>query len=167
MKNLKTILSLFAIAAVFSANAFAQEPVAVTADVEATLTLSSTNVVLGTIQQATSVLEANASDDATEDNVGSTKSPGSLTIVGSDATSVIVSWTTATLDTSPIGDAITFTPSVWNAGTEVVNGTAGTVDSETVGGTTIDIGGELDAPSGTGAYSTANGSPITFTVQYE
>lgn len=169
MKNLR-ILSTLIIAAVLSTGAFAQENanVAVTAQVEAALSLTPTDVALGTIQiSAASILDANASDDATEDNVGDGATAGALAIAGSASTNVIVSWTNATLDDGASGTPVLFTPSVWNTTTEVSSG--GTVTLDGSGDATLDIGGELAATDATGAYSTSlgTGSVMVFTVSYE
>jgi hypothetical protein len=168
MKNLKNILSIFAVLGIFATGVFAQETdvVAVTAEVQATITLATTDIALGTIQQAASVIDANSNDDATEANIGTTASPGSIQIDGTAGASITVSWTNATLDTSPASDAITFTPSVWNGSSELTT-PGGSTETITGGSITLDVGGELAAPGGTGTYSTANGSPITFTVQYD
>ncbi|MFD2532497.1 hypothetical protein [Gracilimonas halophila] len=175
MKTLKTLLSVFAIAAVFSTGAMAQETaeVPVTANVEAALSLTPTAIALGTIQQATSTIDANTNDTATETNLGAGASAGSLQIVGSAGVDVSVSWTNATLDNADNTDPITFTPSVYNGSSSVSSGGTVTLPGPDLSGTvtlngdiTLDVGGTLASPSGTGSYSTANGSAITFTVQY-
>lgn len=168
MKNLKTYLSIFAIVAFSATATVAQESanVAVTAQVEAALGLTPTAVALGTIQTgAASILDANANDDATEANIGGSASAGSLVITGTSGAAITVSWANATLDTSPASDAVTFTPSVWIGASELTT-PAGSATTITGGSITLDIGGELAATSGTGAYSTANGTPIVFTVTY-
>lgn len=166
MKNLR-ILSTLIIAAVLSTGAFAQENanVAVTAQVEAALVLTPTAVALGTIQTAAaSIIDANANDDATEANLGDGATAGALQIVGTAGVDVVVSWVDASLDNVGTTDAVAFTASVWLAAAEVTSG--GTV-TLTGGDITLDVGGELAATSGTGAYSTANGTPIVFTVSYD
>lgn len=167
MKTLKTLLSVFAIAAIFSTGAFAQSyaDVNVSTTVQASLDLTPTAVNLGDIEQEASDIAANGNDngDGSSTNVGVGASAGSLQIEGSSGVDIDVSWTTATLDTDPASDAITFTPSVYNGSTALTSG--GTI-ALTGGDITLDVGGSLAAPSGTGSYSTANGSPITFTVQY-
>lgn len=170
MKNLKTYLSIFAIVAFSTTATFAQETadVAVTATVEAALGLTPTAVALGTIQTGlASILDANANDDATEANIGGSASAGSLVITGTSGASITVSWANATLDEVGSGDPVTFTPSVWLGASELAT-PAGTAATITGGSITLDIGGELAATSGTGAYSTAlgGGAPITFTVTY-
>lgn len=167
MKNLNKLFAAFALMIlVGSANILAQETanVAVTAQVEAALSLFPTDIALGTIQQAASVIDANSNDTATEDNLGDGATAGALQITGSADVDVVVSWDDATLDNAGTTDAISFTPSVWLGGSEVTDG--GTV-TLTGGDITLNVGGALEAPSGTGAYSTANGTPIVFTVSYE
>ncbi|MDR9416427.1 MAG: hypothetical protein RI564_09090 [Gracilimonas sp.] len=168
MKTLKTILSVFAIAAVFSAGAYAQETadVEVTAEVVTALTLTPSNIDLGTIQTgAASILDANSNDDATEANIGTSASAGSIQIDGSSGASIDVSWTNATLDNGT--ETLTFTPSVWNGSSELTT-PGGTTETISGGSITLDVGGELDAPSGSGTYDTTTGTgeAITFTVQY-
>lgn len=168
MKTLKTLLSVFAVAAVFSAGAYAQETanITVTTEVQAAIVLTPTNIDLGSIQSgAAAILDANSNDDAVEANIGTTASAGSIQIQGTTGASIDVSWTNATLDNG--SDPITFTPSVWNGSSELTT-PGGTTETIAGGDITLDVGGELDAPSGTGTYDTAtgSGSPITFTVQY-
>ncbi len=167
MKTLKT-LSIFVVAAFLSTGAFAQETadVAVSATVEAALVLTPTAIALGTIQTGeASIIDANANDDATEANLGTGASAGSIQIQGTSGASIEVSWTNATLDNG--SDPTVFTPSVWNGASEVAT-PAGTTITLTGGDITLDVGGELAATGGTGTYntSTGSGSPITFTVSY-
>jgi len=167
MKNLKSLFALIAVFAFAGSTAFAQETanVAVTAQVEAALVLTPTDIALGTIQTgAASIIDANANDDATEANLGDGASAGSLQIVGTSGVDVVVAWDDATLDNAGTTDAIAFVPSVWLGASEVTDG--GTV-TLTGGDITLDVGGALAAPSGTGAYSTANGTPIVFTITYD
>lgn len=166
MKNFK-ILSTLVLAAVLSTGAFAQENanVAVTAQVEAALVLTPTAVALGTIQTAAaSIIDANANDDATEANLGDGATAGALQIVGTSGVDVVVSWVDASLDNAGTTDAVAFTASVWLGAAEVTSGSNVTL---TGGDITLDVGGELAATSGTGAYSTVNGTPIVFTVSYD
>lgn len=169
MKTLKT-LSIFVLAAFLSNGTFAQETadVTVSATVEAALNLTPTAVALGTIQTgAASIIDANANDDATEANLGDGASAGSLQITGSTGINVIVSWTNALLNRTDDDDQLTFTPSVWLGASEVTSGGAVALAG---GDITLDIGGELEAPSQSGLYNTTLGTgsqPITFTVSYE
>ncbi len=170
MKNLNKIIAAFTLMIlVGSANVLAQETadVAVTAQVEAALVLTPTDVALGTIQTgANSIIDANASDDATEANLGDGHSAGSLQITGTTGVDVIVAFTTATLNRTDDDDPIVFTPSVWLATNEVASGGTVTLAG---GDITLDIGGELAAPSQTGAYSTSLGTSnvMTFTITYD
>jgi hypothetical protein len=168
MKNLKTILSVFAVAAVFSSTAFAQETanVAVDAVVESSITLTPGDINLGTIQQATSTIKAGAADvTTTETNLGAGATSGSLKIDGTS--DVNVSWTTATLVNGTSGQQTTFTPIVFNGASSISSGSTVTLSTSV----TLGVGGTLTAPSGTGSYTTGTsgtetGSPITFTVEY-
>ncbi|MEP1150204.1 MAG: hypothetical protein ABJI92_18915 [Kangiellaceae bacterium] len=170
MKNLNKLFTAFALMIlVGSANILAQETanVAVTAQVEAALVLTPTDVALGTIQTgANSIIDANSNDDATEANLGDGATAGALQIVGTSGVDVVVDWTTATLNRTEDDDPIVFTPSVWLGGSEVTDG--GTV-TLTGGDITLDVGGELAAPSQTGAYSTSLGTSnvMTFTITYD
>ena len=167
MKSFKNILAAIAIVAVFSVNSFAQSTadVDVTATVNAALVLTPTAVALGSIQQAASILPANGNDVLVSTNVGTGASTGSLQIQGTSAASVNVTFGTANLTNGTPGEDVTFTPSVYLSSTAVASGDDVTI---TGGDITLDVGGSLAAPTGTGSYSTSGGtgSPITFTVQY-
>lgn len=169
MKTLKTLLSVFAVVAVFSTAALAQQTadVNVTANVQATLDLTPTAIALGSIQQSASDIAANVNDngDGSSTNVGVGASAGSLQIEGTSGVDVDVTWTTANLTNGTPAEDATFTPSVWLGATELTSGDDITI---TGGDITLDVGGQLAAPTGTGSYSTSGGtgSPITFTVQY-
>ena len=171
MKNLNKIIAAFTVVLlVGSANILAQvnANVAVTAQVEAALVLTPTDIALGTIQTgAASIIDANANDDATEANLGDGATAGALQIVGTAGVDVIVAWDDAVLNRADDDDQLDFVPSVWLAGAEVTDGGAVTL---TGGDITLDVGGALDAPSQTGAYSSALGTgstPIVFTVTYD
>jgi len=168
MKKLSSLiiaLFVFGIGTAFG-QVGANADVEVSAEVNAALTLTPTNIQFGTIQANTaSYIPANTSDGTAESNTGTSASAGALLIEGTDGTDVTVSWTNATL-TDGGGNSATFTPVVYLNTTEVTNG----ADDVTIvtGGTNLEIGGSLDAIANTGSYSTANGggSPVTFTVQY-
>jgi hypothetical protein len=166
MKNLKTILSVFALATVFSANAFAQETanVAVTAEVQAAIVLTPTAIALGSIQQAASTIAANSNDNGgTSTNVGTSANAGSLKIDGTSGVSVDVTWANAILTNGTPVEDVVFTPSVYNGSTSLTSGDDVTL---TAGSITLDVGGSLAVPGGTGSYTTVGGTPIVFTVQY-
>lgn len=171
MKNLNKLVTAFALMLlVGSANILAQENanVAVTAQVEAALVLTPTAIALGTIQTASaSIIDANTSDDATEANLGDGATAGALQIVGTTGVDVVVSWVNAQLNRVDDDDALAFVPSVWLSTSEVTSGGTVTLAG---GDITLDVGGALDAPSQTGAYSSAIGTgsvPIVFTVSYD
>jgi len=167
MKKLSSlIIALFVLSA---GTVFAQSnaDVNVTAEVNAALTLTPTNIQFGTIEANTSsYIQANTNDGTAESNTGTNANAGSLLIEGTEGSDVTVSWTTASLTDNDGNNATTFTPVVYLNTTEITNG-ADDVSIAT-GGTTLDIGGNLDAIANTGSYSTsnANGTPVTFTVQY-
>ena len=166
MKVLKQTLTLFALLGALSTTAVAQETadVNVTATVQAVLNVTPTDVSFGTIQQAAATIAA-PSSGGSNTNVGTTASAGALQIQGTTGVDVTVSWTNAILGNGTAGEEATFTPSVWNSGTELTNSGGSTVNL--VGGdVTLEIGGDLTAPTGTGSYTTVGETPITFTVQY-
>ncbi len=165
MKNLfKTTLLLFVVAG-FATTVNAQSDVEVSATVNAVITLTPTNVVLGTISQGITTLDANTNDVATETNVGAGASAGSLQIQGTTGATVSVTFGTATLTDAAGANPTTFTPSVYNGTAAVASG--GTV-TLTGGDITLNIGGSLADTGATGSFNTTNtgGSAITFTVAY-
>lgn len=173
MKNLLKLIPVFLLSILIipTVNAQVDESVQVGAQVNATITLSSTDVSLGTIQTGqNSILSGNRVTVGGESNIGDDASHGTLTIIGSDDAEVIVSWNTdVKLDKSDSSDPLDFTPSVYDGGNEVGNGTTTYQVKSTVSpGTELTIGGTLAAPGSTGAYSTSlgTGKAITFTVQY-
>ena len=167
MKKLSSlIIALFILSA---GTVFAQTSadIAVTANVNATLTLTGSDIQFGTIQaDLASYIQANTNDGTAESNLGTDAQAGSLLIEGTDGSDVTVSWTDGTLTDGDGNNATNFTPTVYLDNTEVNNG-ASDVSIQTAG-TTLDIGGSLGVISNTGSYSTGNpsGSPVTFTVQY-
>ena len=170
MKSLKTLLSVFALAAVFSANSFAQESdvVTVTTLVQAALTVTtSQDIDLGSIQTGiASTIDANANDAATEANVGTGATPGQVDITGTAGVTVTVDYTNATLDNAGGSNPLAFTTSVYDGASAVGTGTSITL---TGGVAQLDIGGTLAAPGGTGTYNTTQGggSDITVTITYD
>lgn len=169
MKTFKNIFAAIALVAVLSVSVNAQvtSDVQVSAQVNAALVLTPTAVVLGSIQQAASDLAANANDGSST-NVGTTATPGALLIAGTSGASVNVTWTGANLSNGTALEDAAFTPSVFNGATGLASGDDVTL---TGGSVTLDVGGSLAAPGGTGAYTSdtnthASAFPITFTVQY-
>ena len=168
MKNFKTLLSVFAVAAAFSvaANAQVSDNVAVAAEVQAAITVNtSTDINLGTIQTGVaSVIKANANDGAVEANLGTGATAGQVDVTGTASASVQIDFTGATVDNG--SDPIAFSNVVYNGASAITTG--GTTSLDGSGDLTLDIGGSLAAPSGTGTYntSTGGGSPITLTVTY-
>lgn len=168
MKKVLLLITIFAITA--TSNLMAQANVNVTADVLAALTLVPTPVQFGTIEAGTaSYIQANGDDNTPETNLGSTAAAGALQIQGSAEEDVTVSWTNGTLTDSGGLNPATFTPTVYLTTTEVSSGATNV--TLTLGDITLDIGGSLEAVTGTGAYSTVStgdyaGTPVAFTVSY-
>lgn len=167
MKSLVKYSFVFVFVLGLTSYGFAQENanVNVSATVNASLQLTPSDIALGTIQTGSaSTIDANTNDGATEQNLGAGASAGSLQIQGDSGADVIVTWSNATVDNG--SDPLTFTPSVYNGATGLSSGASVSV---TGGDITLDVGGTLAAPSGTGTYntSTGSGSPIQFTVVYQ
>lgn len=172
MKKLITLtIALFLLAA---GNVFAQisQNVTVSANVESALAIDATqNVVFGTIQQLAATLDRASADPNAPDgtNLGSTAQLGIVEVTeGSINTDVIVEYTNATLGNGT-DDDITFTTLVRDHtnGDNITSGA--TVSLNGSGELTLHIGGELEAPTGTGTFNTETGdapSPVTVTVQY-
>lgn len=169
----KLITSTFALVFLFlSTNVFAQysDDVTVTANVEAELAITvDQNVVFGTIQQLAASLDRESADENDPDgtNIGSTAQLGKVTLGGSASTTLLVSYTNATLDNG--SDPIAFTSEVRDVTNSANIASGATVDLDGSGNAVLHIGGSLAAPSGTGTYntSTGGGSPVTITIQYQ
>lgn len=170
MKTLKTTLSVFALLGIFATSAIAQETgnVAVTATVVADLTVSADqDIALGTIQAATSTIAAGPDDGTSEVNLGTGATYGIVRITGEATTSIDVTFGNATLDTSPASDLIDFTASVFDSASDASVASGGDLTTNGTGNITLYIGGTLDAPAGSGSYSTANTSdPVDITITY-
>ena len=168
MKNSKSLIALFAIISFAGSSAlFAQETeaVAVTATVEAAISLTGTDIALGTIQTGSpSTIGATAAESSSDDNLGNTFTRGALQITGTSGVDVVVEWADGTLDNAGNTDALTFVPSVFNSTTPLSDGDTVTLLN---GDITLGVGGTLAAPTGTGVYSTANGTAIIFTITYD
>lgn len=174
MKNLKSLIALFAVISFVGSSAlFAQQTgnVAVTALVQDALVLTPTDIALGTIQSgAVSTIGANAGQSGSDANLGTTIQRGSLAIAGNNSASIEVSWANATLtDDAGTPNTLTFTPSVYNGASSVTSGATLALDGS--GDLTLGVGGTLDAPSVGGSYTTGtaganSGTPIVFTVSY-
>lgn len=170
MKKLLLISIMFLFA--FTANVFAQE-VNVTAEVLADITLNSTAVSFGNVQQGNSAtIAANGDDNGGVNSNTSDPVAGSL-IVTADAQdyTVEVSQDAVLSDGgSDPENTLTFTHTVFLGAdnvTTAVDGAGYTVEGG--GNETFDIGGTLQSPSAAGSYTTASGSsalPLQFTVSY-
>jgi len=169
MKKLITlIIALFVLSV---ATAFAQTNTAdigVTADVLAELNVAGTDVSFGNVTQG-SVAEVQANtNDATASSNASAPVAGSLTITA-DGQDYIVEVTQSAILENGATDQLTFTHRVFDGATDVTADVDGGGYNVTGGGNlTLDIGGQLQAPSAAGNYSTSTGSgtPITFVVNY-
>lgn len=150
------------------ASSFAQvtENVAVTATVNAAITLTGQDVAFGAIQASqASYIQANGSDPSTNANLGAGATAGSLQIEGTTGVDVTVSWANGTLTDGSGANPTTFTPTVRNGAAAVTSGGAVTL---TGGDITLGVGGSLASITNPGTYSTGNtnGVPVVFTVQY-
>jgi hypothetical protein len=178
MKTLKTILSVFALAAVFSSAAFAQAVnVAATVEADISVTVDETVDFAGVQANSNPVLDPNG----THTDVGAGATLGKLTIGASNTTQLVIDWdqTTVTLGDGTT-NTMTFTPDITAFQTDVPGSslavTKATANSNTAtsgsGALFVYIGGNLGALSGqaTGTYSSSasNGSgDLTFTVNYQ
>ena len=166
MKTLKTILSVFALAAVVSTATFAQETanVGVTANVIADLTISADeDVALGTIQSgASSTIAAGPWDATTESNLGTGAQFGIVRVAGASGASVDVSFTDGALQNASNNDLLNFVTTVHDSTSATTSAAVATGDNRTLGGglMTLYIGGTLDAPSAAEAYTTATGTSV-------
>ncbi len=169
---LTTIIALISVV-----SAIAQTPttadVAVTATVNAALSLTATPVAFGVIQAgAASYIQANANDGTTETNLGATHSPGALQIQGTTGVDVTVSWANGILTDANDANPVTFTPVVYLAAAQITSGS--TTVTLATGDITLDIGGSLGSIANTGNYSTATDggsaagteTPVVFSVIY-
>ena len=178
MKNLKTILSVFAIAAVFSSTAFAQTDVNVAAKVEANISVTKNDNVDFAGIQATSnpVLDPNG----TNTDVGAGAKVGKLTISASNSTQLVINWDQTSVTLGDGTNTMTFTPDITAYQTDtpassvaLTKATANAASATSGSGALfVYIGGNLGALSGqtAGTYSSsaANGSgDLTFTVNYQ
>jgi len=180
MKNLLKFTFVLFVIGGMSNTAFGQlitetADVNVTAEVAVAITLTPTNIALGTIiSDLPSVIDANSNDGATEANLGNTNNAGSLVITGTAGQSVNVNYNgTAVLSrvggTGAGGDLADFTVVVKeeSTNTDYVSDTPLVL----TGGTrTLTVGGSLDAVlaanAGTFNTTTAGGVAITFVVNY-
>ena len=167
----KSILTLaLVLVAAFTAQAqqTLQQTVEVNASVIAKLAIVSTqDVEVGTIiTSEPSVLPANVNDAAPVTNAGVNASAGQVILGGAPSVSFNIDFTDATLANAS-GATATFTPSVFNAASQVTSGSSVSFVTSEV---TFDVGGTLStiADGDEGDYSTTNpgGSPITFTFTY-
>jgi hypothetical protein len=185
MKRTISLLSALAFVLAFSGSAFAQEvqdDIAVTANVQADLTLVKNNdVEFATIEQGGApILDP---QDTNTDDVGNGAALGVLKATASTGTQLIINWdASATLGNTTDSETLTFTPDISanssnNAGssTDVTEGTANAA-TETDGSSGelfIFIGGDLGTVGSsqtTGSYSTANGNgsgSFSVTVNYQ
>jgi hypothetical protein len=185
MKTLKSILTVFALAAVFSSASFAQETqdIAASAVVLADISLTfASDVSFGNIQDTGSpVLDPQGTNTA---DVGAGATFGSFSISANGSTQLLIDWdqTTVTLNDGGANN-LDFTPDVSASNTatigtssDVTKNTANAATATSAGGAlTVYVGGSLETSGGgamsgeaAGTYTSANGSgDLTFTVNYQ
>lgn len=182
MKTLKTLLSVFAIAAVFSAGALAQESAVVnaTASVNSALSISFSNSTLafGGLSQGnyTAIVSANsAHNGGVNSNTGASASTAAGTISGTGGASIDVSYNSSVIMENASADQITVTPVVYltndaTAATQLIAQTGTSTVIDTDDESVLTVGGEITmtAATPTGTYDTATGSgtDLTITVNY-
>jgi len=168
MKKLSSlIIALFVLGL---GTAFGQSNTAeigVTADVLAELNVTGTDVSFGNVQQGSlAEVQANSNDIASSN--ASAPTAGSLTITA-DGQEYIVEVTQSAILENADGDQLTFTHRVFDDNSEVTSDVDGTGYTVSGGGDlTLDIGGQLEAATASGNYSTneGNGQPLVFEVNY-
>jgi len=166
MKKLSSlIIALFVLSA---GTVFAQN-VNVTADVLAELNVATTDVSFGNVQQGSAAqVQANTNDIANSN--ASAPSSGTLDVTAGTQDYQVSVTQDAILTDGDGNNPLTFTHRVFLGATEVTTDVDGGGYTVTGGGDqSFDIGGELQAPSEAGSYSTANGGtaqPLVFQVNY-
>lgn len=186
MKTLKTILSVFALAAVFSASTFAQGGGAQSAVVNATanvnsalsISFSTTTLAFGGLSQGnyTAIVSANsAHNGGNNSDTGSGASTAIGEIEGTAGASIDVSYNSSVVMENGNGDQLTVTPVIYltndaTPATELIaqTGTSTSIDSD--GKSDLTVGGEITiaTTTPTGSYDTATGAgtDLTVTVNY-
>jgi len=172
MKTLKIFGTAFIMifASFLTQEAQAQETadVNVSANVLAALTLNTTDIDFGNVQNntASTVAPTAAGTDINAGVAGSTIIRGLVDITGVANGTLDVTCTDATLDDGT-GNTISFSTNAEVGGT-ALNCGADTITLDGSGNATVNIGGSLTAASTAGAYSTSTGgSPITFSFTYQ
>ena len=167
MKKLITlIIALFVLSA---GTAFAQTEIGVTAEVLAELNVTGNDVEFGNVQQGSAAqVQANTNDIANSN--ASAPVAGSLEVLAGSQDYQVSVTQDAILTDGDGNNPLTFTHRVFLGATEVTTDVDGGGYNVVGGGDqTFDIGGELQAPSAAGSYSTANGGtaqPLIFVVNY-
>lgn len=165
MKKLSSLLiALFILTA---GTAFGQTNINVTAEVLAEISVTGSDVSFGNVEQGSiAEVQANADDPTTSTNA-SNPVAGSLAI-----TAAAQDYTVSVTQDAILGDGtntLTFTHRVFHGASNVTADADGTGYVVTGGGNqTLDIGGQLEAATVAGSYSTgnANGQPLIFEVAY-
>lgn len=170
MKNLKTLLAIFTIAALSSTATFAQVDIDsdVTVDVVVVTTLTvtnTTNIDLGTISATLAInLDADPALDANNTNIGVGFTRGQVDIAGEAGNTVLVTFNTASMDDVADSDFVTTAHSAERTGGAgaVVSGGELTLDGS--GDATLNVGGAIAGGLIAGTYTTD--TDITVTVDY-
>ena len=168
MKKLSSlIIALFVLSA---GTVFAQTNVNVTAEVLAELNVTATDVSFGNVQQG-SVAEVQANtDDAIASNNASDPVSGSLFVEAGNQDYIVEVTQSAILTDVDGNNPLNFTHRVYLADINVTGDVDGGGYTVSGGGNqTFDIGGQLEAPTEAGSYSTDNGGTaqsLIFEVNY-
>lgn len=172
MKTLKifgtAFIFIFALTLTQEVRAQETADVNVSANVLAALTLNTTDIDFGNVQNntASTVAPTTAGTDVNAGVAGSSITRGLVDITGVANGTLDVTCTDATLGDGG-GNTLTFTTDAEVGGT-TLNCGADTITLDGTGNATINIGGSLTAATTAGAYSTSTGgSPITFSFTYQ
>ncbi|SMO88745.1 hypothetical protein [Gracilimonas mengyeensis] len=175
MKTLKTILSAFALAAILSTGALAQQAIVnASANVLNVLQVSGSDIVFGDVDNNTNAyIQAGFTGETASSNTGS-DTPGAVSISqGANNTTVEIVWNTDVV-LSDGTNTINFQPVLSHNSTEKAGAGGGTSKTASLsldgsGEATISIGGSLSSAGAiAGSYSTSNagGTALTVTVSY-
>jgi hypothetical protein len=163
MKTLKTLLSVFVLAALLTTSTFAQETSNVTVDAVVIAELSivtQSDIDLGSIQANTiSTLDADTTASSSNTNVGDDFTRGKIRVSGEAGQAINVSWTDAVMNDS--------TSTTYSAALSTGAATIGNDTEINLHGTSglafIYVGGSLPGLSA-GTY--ASDTPIKVIVNY-
>ena len=170
MKMFKSLFTILALVAVFSAGAYGQNSVEVDATIVNSINVVVTDVAFGNVNNnADAVLDAS---DGTQTNTDGTRGLLALSNVANSST-VLVSWNTNVVLTDGGSNTISFTPSLYsdlntallanNAGSTIAFGPTDNSESVHIGGTLASTG----KPSGSYSTNNAGGTSLSVTIDYQ